>query len=115
MVLIADPHLKGCSVGAGAHRRHGGKVNAQDADIILVAGDIFDNTVEGIDDPEAVKASLRAMKSRLGVYACVGNPRRIRAPVQRVQHQAVGNTLRGEEMEQFVRESGMRCWRTRCG
>lgn len=26
-----------------------------------------------IDDPESVKASLRSMKSRLGVYACWGN------------------------------------------
>ena len=72
VVLIADLHL-GYSVGAERIADMVEKVNAQDADIILVAGDIFDNTVEGIDDPEAVKASLRAMKSRLGVYACWGN------------------------------------------
>ena len=60
VVLIADLHL-GYSVGAERIANMVEKVNAQDADIILVAGDIFDNTVEGIDDPEAVKASLRAM------------------------------------------------------
>ena len=54
VVLIADLHL-GYSVGAERIADMVEKVNAQDADIILVAGDIFDNTVEGIDDPEAGK------------------------------------------------------------
>ncbi|MFQ9447800.1 MAG: metallophosphoesterase [Christensenellales bacterium] len=72
VVLIADLHL-GYSVGAKRIEDMVEKVNAQNADIVLIAGDIFDNTVDGIDDPESVKASLRSMKSRLGVYACWGN------------------------------------------
>ena len=47
VVLIADLHL-GYSVGAERIADMVEKVNAQDADIILVAGDIFDNTVEGL-------------------------------------------------------------------
>ena len=106
VVLIADLHL-GYSVGAERIADMVEKVNAQDADIILVAGDIFDNTVEGIDDPEAVKASLRAMKSRLGVYACWGNHDVSERLFSGFSTKRLENTLRGEEMEQFVRKSGM--------
>ena len=106
VVLIADLHL-GYSVGAERIADMVEKVNAQDADIILVAGDIFDNTVEGIDDSEAVKASLRAMKSRLGVYACWGNHDVSERLFSGFSTRRLENTLRGEEMEQFVRESGM--------
>ena len=66
VVLIADLHL-GYSVGAKRIEDMVEKVNAQNADIVLIAGDIFDNTVDGIDDPESVKASLRSIKSRLGL------------------------------------------------
>ena len=59
------------------------------------------------DDPEAVKASLRAMKSRLGVYACWGNHDVSERLFSGFSTKRLENTLRGEEMEQFVRESGM--------
>ena len=63
--------------------------------------------MEGIDDPEAVKASLRAMKSRLGVYACWGNHDVSERLFSGFSTRRLENTLRGEEMERFVRESGM--------
>lgn len=57
VVLIADLHL-GYSVGAKRIEDMVEKVNAQNADIVLIAGDIFDNTVDGIDDPESAESSL---------------------------------------------------------
>ena len=106
VVLLADLHM-GYSVGERRIENMVRLVNEQDADIILIAGDIFDNTVEGIDDPEAVKASLRAMKSRLGVYACWGNHDVSERLFSGFSTRRLENTQRGEEMEQFVRESGM--------
>ena len=89
VVLIADLHL-GYSVGAKRIEDMVEKVNAQDADIVLIAGDIFDNTVDGIDDPESVKASLRVDEKQAGRVRLLGQPRRGGAPVQRVQHQKAG-------------------------
>lgn len=106
VVLIADTHL-GYSVGAERIAAMVEKVNAQEADIILFAGDIFDNTVDGIDDPEAVKASLRRLKSRLGVYACWGNHDVAERLFSGFSTKKLENTQRSEQMEQFVRESGI--------
>lgn len=106
VVLLADLHL-GYSVGAERVADMVEQVNAQDADIILIAGDIFDNTVEGIDDPEAVKASLRRLQSRLGVYACWGNHDVAERLFSGFSTKRLENTQRSEEMEQFVRESGI--------
>ena len=92
VVLLADLHM-GYSVGERRIENMVRLVNEQDADIILIAGDIFDNTVEGIDRPEAVKASLSSLKSRLGKeqtggLRLLGQSRCGGAAVQRVQHKA---------------------------
>ena len=83
------------------------KVNEQNADIVLIAGDIFDNTVDGIDDPESVKASLRSMKSRLGVYACWGNHDVAERLFSGFSTKKLENTQRSGQMERFVRDSGI--------
>ena len=106
VVLIADLHL-GYSVGAKRIEDMVEKVNAQNADIVLIAGDIFDNTVDGIDDPESVKASLRSMKSRLGVYACWGNHDVAERLFSGFSTKKLENTQRSGQMERFVRDSGI--------
>ena len=40
---------------------------------MVIAGDIFDNDYEALDDPEKLTAILRGINSRYGVYACYGN------------------------------------------
>ena len=72
IVLLADIHF-GYSIG----EKHAGllvkKINAEDPDLICIAGDIFDNEYEGIKKPKKTAAILRSLKSRYGVYACWGN------------------------------------------
>ena len=72
IVLLADIHF-GYSIG----EKHAGllikKINAEDPDLICIAGDIFDNEYEGIKNPKKTAAILRSLKSRYGVYACWGN------------------------------------------
>ena len=106
VALVADLHL-GNSVGAARVREMVRVINEQDADLVLIAGDIFDNAVDEMDDPEAIKAALRSIKSRLGVYACWGN------------HDVRGRLFsgfspwdrsterRGQEMDDFVADSGI--------
>ncbi len=72
IVLVADMHL-GYSIGVGQMERMVEKINAQDPDIVCIAGDIFDNEYEALDDPEALISILKGIKSRYGVYSCYGN------------------------------------------
>ena len=49
------------------------KINASKPDLVVIAGDIFDNEYEALDNPERLEKILRSIKSRYGVYACYGN------------------------------------------
>ena len=48
-------------------------VNGANPDIICIAGDVFDNNIGSLPDPEGITAELRRFKAPLGVYACQGN------------------------------------------
>lgn len=71
-VLISDVHL-----GAVNSERHIKKaldiINSQDADVVLIAGDMFNNNFNAIIDPEGTAKLLRGIKSKYGVFACLGN------------------------------------------
>ena len=49
------------------------KINDQNADLVVFAGDIFDNEYNAIRNPEKLEKTLRGIKSTYGVYACWGN------------------------------------------
>lgn len=72
IVLAADLHM-GYSVGIPQMKRMVEKINEEDADIVVIAGDIFDNEYEALEDPEALAEILGGIKSKYGVYACYGN------------------------------------------
>ena len=48
-------------------------INEQDADLVVVAGDIFDNSYDSLDDPEGIKEQFHRIKSKYGIYATMGN------------------------------------------
>lgn len=106
VVLIADTHL-GCSVGAARVEDMVRRVNAQNADLIVFAGDIFDNTARDMDDPQAVQAALAGMKSRLGVYACWGNHDVNGRLFSGFSTVPAGQATRGQAMDDFVRGCGI--------
>lgn len=72
IVLIADLHM-GYSIGVRNIRDMAEKINRLDADLVCIAGDIFDNDYDSIDDPEGIKEAFLSIKSRYGVFACWGN------------------------------------------
>lgn len=72
VVLIADLHL-GYSIGNDHMKQMVDKINALDPDVVLVAGDIFDNEYEAVKDPDQVAKTLSGIKSKYGVYATYGN------------------------------------------
>lgn len=72
MVLVADLHL-GYNIGAAHMTQMVDRINEQNADVVVIAGDIFDNEYEALDDPAKLAAILRKIRSKYGVYACYGN------------------------------------------
>ena len=71
-VLVADLHM-GYAIGKDHITEMVKKINAQDPDIVVIAGDVFDNSIDGIDDPEEIKNQLRSIKSKYGVFCTMGN------------------------------------------
>ena len=72
IALISDTHL-GYSVGYKMIEKMVNIINKQNVDLVLIAGDIFDNSVETVDDIDKVKLALSNIKSNYGVYAVFGN------------------------------------------
>ena len=72
VVLAADLHL-GYNIGTAHIIQMVDKINEQDADLVVIAGDIFDNEYEALDDPAGLIAVLQKIQSKYGVYACYGN------------------------------------------
>lgn len=72
IVLIADLHL-GYSIGDDHMKQMVKKINELDPDLVLVAGDIFDNEYEAVKNPDQVAETLSGIRSKYGVYATYGN------------------------------------------
>lgn len=106
IVLVADLHL-GYNIGVRQVQRIVNSINKQDADLVLIAGDIFDNEWEAVDQPEKLEKILRGIKSKYGVYACYGN--------HDIQEQVLaGFTFGGQrektsspEMDEFMEKAGI--------
>lgn len=106
IVLVADLHL-GYNIGTRQVQRIVNSINKQDADLVLIAGDIFDNEWEAVDQPEKLEEIFRGIKSKYGVYACYGN--------HDIQEQVLaGFTFGGQkektsspEMDEFMEKAGI--------
>lgn len=49
------------------------KINSCDPDIVIFAGDIFDNSIDGLDYPDRIAEILASIDSKYGVWASYGN------------------------------------------
>ena len=72
IILVADLHM-GYSIGVRQIEQMVEKINEEDPDLVVIAGDIFDNEYEALEDPEALIDILKGIRSKYGVYACYGN------------------------------------------
>ena len=70
--VVADLHL-GYNMGYDEVLRMVNMINAEHPDIILFAGDTFDNELAAVEKPEETIAALRNLKSAYGTYAVYGN------------------------------------------
>lgn len=81
IVGISDLHL-GYTIGRGELSQWVDKINAEQADLILIAGDILDNDARPVLQ-EGMHEELNRLKARLGVFACLGNHEYIGREAQR--------------------------------
>lgn len=72
VMLLADLHL-GYNIGIDQMEQMVEKVNAERPDLIVIAGDIFDNEYDALEDPKRLIEILKSMESTYGTYACYGN------------------------------------------
>ena len=72
IALVADLHL-GYSTGCTQMKKMTDIINDMHPDIVLIAGDIFDNEYEALDAPKKLSRILSGIRSRYGVFACYGN------------------------------------------
>lgn len=106
VALIADLHL-GYSIGTWHMEQMVEKVNALEPDIIVIAGDIFDNEYEALDDPDKLREILSGMRSRYGVYACYGNHDIEEKILAGFTFSGKENKMSDPRMDEFLEKAGI--------
>ena len=72
VALLADLHL-GYNTDPAYIEQTVQAVNDMQPDLVVIAGDIFDNEYEAIPEPERIAAALASLGSTYGTFACWGN------------------------------------------
>lgn len=71
IVAISDLHL-GYGIGEGEFESWVNTINAEKPDIVLIAGDIIDNSVRPLKEGHFAEV-FHKINAPMGVYACMGN------------------------------------------
>lgn len=105
IAVASDLHF-GCGRDAAFAEQMVKKINAERPDLVILAGDIFDNDFDMLKAPKAIANALCGLRSRCGTYAVWGN----HDTAERILS---GFTFDGKRAEQeprfaaFFRESGI--------
>ncbi len=106
VVLVSDWHL-GYSIGTRQMRKMVQQINAQDPDLVLIAGDIYDNQYDSIDDPTQISMILNGIQSRYGVYGVYGNHDVTEELVGGFTVSTESNPLRDTRIEKMLSDAGI--------
>ncbi len=107
VALVADLHL-GYTIGLDHTRQMVELLKEEAPDLVVFAGDTFDNDYQALEDPQALAQMLREIPSRYGVYACWGNhdlTERLLAGFSLGGETSPGE---GEQFREFFRQAGIR-------
>lgn len=106
IALVADFHL-GYSVGNAQMSRMVKKINEMEPDLILVAGDIFDNDYDAVQNPDKIAATLAQMKSKYGVFGVFGNHDVSERLLGGFSVSSAEEEMRDPRFDEFVRKAGI--------
>lgn len=70
--LVSDLHL-GYSFGLKDVEKMVELLNKENLDMVCIAGDIYDNDFDAVDDPEGISQALSQIQSTYGTFATFGN------------------------------------------
>ena len=106
IVLVADLHL-GYSIGCDDMEKMVERINELNPDVVIYAGDIFDNDYDALDDPKRLEAIIRGVNSKYGSYAVFGNHDVTETLVGGFSTAALTKAFRDPRMESFLKEAGV--------
>lgn len=72
VALLSDVHL-GHINGEKRMEQIVEAVNAEQADLVCIAGDLFDSSYEGVRNPKRIAELIGMIESKYGVFLCWGN------------------------------------------
>ena len=107
LVLIADLHMS-VNSKLSTIERMVELVNEQNADAIVIAGDIFTSSYGGMRNPDGYAKALRGMKSKYGVFAVYGNHDVEETLFGGFPISPITRAFRTKEMEAFFDSAGFR-------
>ncbi|MDD6614798.1 MAG: metallophosphoesterase [Lachnospiraceae bacterium] len=108
IALVADLHL-GCNVDNRLVKKMTAAVNSIRPDLIIFAGDTFDNDFDSIDHPEEILRTLRQMRSTYGAWACWGNHDISEKILAGFTFSSGDSTIGSDpRMDQFLKDAGIR-------
>lgn len=110
IALIADLHL-GYSIGVNQVTQMVEKINSMNPDLVVIAGDIFDNSFDGLDDPEGISQQLKSINSKYGVFATYGNHDIEEKLLMGFTITTKSEKTSSEQMDKFLLESGIKLLR----
>lgn len=105
IVLISDLHL-GVNSTLDMTKRMVAKINKQNADIVVVGGDIFSSSYNGLRNADAYARELSKIRSRYGTYAVYGNHDVIETLFGGFAISPASKAIRSSDMVSFMAKSG---------
>ena len=105
IVMIADLHI-GVNSVPGLYEDMVERINEQDTDLVLIAGDLVTSSFGAMGDPEGYAEIFSEIESKYGVYAVYGN--------HDVDEPLLGGFTFAER-EDAKRNPGMEEWTENCG
>ena len=105
LVLIGDLHI-GVNSSPQIYRDMATRINEQDPDLVLVAGDIVTSSFGAMEDPDAYAAILREIRADHGVYVVYGNHDVEEPLLGGFTFAGAENALRHPDMPGFLRDCG---------
>lgn len=107
IALVADLHLGG-SIGLKQMQRMKDVIDTIRPDLVVFAGDIFDNDFNAIQNPEEIATLLASIDSTYGSFACWGNHDIDELILAGFTFDSGSDAIRSDpRMDQFLKDSGI--------
>lgn len=109
VVLISDLHI-GYNVGIKEIEDMTKEINKLNPDVVILAGDIFDNDFDAVEKPEQMVKILNSINSKYGKYATYGNhdiqEKILMGFTFEWSKEAKAKVQADERMNQFIKDAG---------